>query len=556
MANYFTKALGIAPRTEKKHIDNVLNSILYSNLVGFNNVVFYNYDQEDYIKKGYKSNAEVYTITNKIVSKTLVAPVYLYEEKPDTKSSKYQKYKFTKKSNDRVEINKHKLYVSKALEFSNGAKDLQALLENPNPKQSWRELSELSRIFYFNQGETFYYRETPDDLDTAIELYIAPANLMTPVYGGGDVNNPIVGWKLNLLNGNDRILDAKDVLQIKRSNPEFDSFGSQDRGMPFLQAGQKYLQLNDSALKAWINSEENEGAKGILSPNHADPKLWLTPDQVKATQTTLDEKVNGFDNRNKVMTSAMPLQFTSMALSPTANAVVDALKYSGFKLSRLWGVSPILFDENPTYTNLLEAKESFVIDVIIPFLNIEEDALNRWLVKPFADRDKREYILDYDVSVYEELRLKTDEVDALLKVLTINEVRVMLGYDEVESDTANQVMVNSGLVPLNEFDMGVAIGGEVDKSLSYLEYEPILKAEIKKGCLMFYPDIDINDWVNGIRKLVPNHIVEEYEFEPHLTILYGFDDSKMNVGRLKYIVNDFIKDNPISIKADRIGVFF
>lgn len=73
---------------------------------------------------------------------------------------------------------------------------------------------------------------------------------------------------------------------------------------------------------------------------------------------------------------------------------------------------------------------------------------------------------------------------------------------------------------------------------------------------MFYPDIDINDWVNGIRKLVPNHIVEEYEFEPHLTILYGFDDSKMNVGRLKYIVNDFIKDNPISIKADRIGVFF
>lgn len=462
MGNYFTKALGIAPRTDRKHVDNILNSILYSNLVGFNSVVFYNYNQEDYIKNGYKSNAEVYTITNKIVSKTLVAPIYLYEEKPDNKSKKYGKYKYSRKSSDRVEINKHKLYVQKALEFSNGAMDLQSLLETPNPKQSWRELSELSRLFYFNQGETFYYRETADDSDIALELYVAPANLMTPVYGGGDVNNPITGWKLNLLNGHDRILDAKDVLQIKRANPEFDSYGAQDRGMPFLQAGQKYLQLNDAALKAWINSEENEGAKGILSPNHADPKLWLTPSQVKDTQATLDEKVNGMDNRNKVMTSAMPLQFTSMALSPTANAVIDALKFSGFKLSRLWGVSPILFDENPTYTNLLEAKESFVIDVIIPYLNIEEDSLNRWFVKPFADRDKRKYILDYDVSVYEELRLKTDEVDALLKVLTINEVRVMLGYDEVESETADQVMVNSGLTPLSDFDMGLNLDSNLN----------------------------------------------------------------------------------------------
>src|SRR5690606_33992696 len=71
----------------------------------------------------------------------------------------------------------------------------------------------------------------------------------------------------------------------------------------------------------------------------------------------------------------------------------------------------------------------------------------------------------------------------------------------------------------------------------------------------FYPDIDINDWVNGIRKLVHNHIVAEYEFEPHLTVLYGFDASKMNTGRLKFVVNEFLKDNPISIQADRVGVF-
>lgn len=463
MSNYFTKALGIASRTEKKHVDNVLNSILYSNLVGFNNVVFYDYNQEDYIKKGYKSNAEVYSITNKIVSKTLVAPVYLYEDKPDNKALKYRKYKDSKRSAKKIEINKHKLYVAKALEYARGASDLQELLEAPNPKQSWRELSELARLFYFNQGETFYYRETSEFDDIALELYVAPANLMIPVYGGGDVNNAIVAWKLNLLNGENRELDAKDVLQIKRANPEFNSMGSQDRGMSFIQAGQKYLQLNDASLKAWINSQENEGAKGIVSPNTDDPKGWLQPEQVLSTQKAVDSNVNGYANKGRVVTVGMPVQYHSMALSPTANAVLEALKFSGFKLARLWGANPILFDENPTYTNLLEAKESFVIDVIVPYLNIEEDALNRWFVKPFSLRDGKNYKIDYDVSVYDELKLSTDEVDALLSVLTINEVRVMLGYDELEEEMANQVFVASGKVPLSEFGLGISLNDDLNK---------------------------------------------------------------------------------------------
>lgn len=553
IVDYAKKALGIAPRTDKRHLDNVLNTILYGNLIGFNDVVFYNYSCEDYIKKGYKSNPEVYSIVNKIVQKTLLAPIYLYEEKPDNKARVYKK---CKKSKSKTEINKYKIYTSKALEFATTAQDLQAILDHPNPKQSWRDLSELGRIFYFTQGEYFIYRETADDSDIAIELYVAPANLMNPVYGGDDVNNAIIGWKLNLLNGYTRKLEAKDVLQIKRPNPEYDSMGSQDRGMSPLQSGLKYLQLNDASLKAWINSTENEGAKGILSPNHPDPKLWLTPEQRQATADTVDLKINGADNKNKVVVSAMPLQYTSMALSPTALAVLEGLKWSGFKLPWLWGVHPVLFSENPIQHNLEEAKLSFVTDVVVPYLSIEEDALNRWLVKPFADRDGKNYKVDYDVSVYDELKLSTDEAEALLKVCTINEVRVMLGYDEVDEEYANQIFIAGGMVPLSDFSSGLMLGNEdVSKSFQFDNIELTTKADILKGCLMFYPDIDINEWVNGIRKLVPNHIVDEYEFEPHLTVLYGFDDMKMDTDKLSSVVNDFIKNNPISIKADRIGLF-
>jgi len=549
IGQYFNKALSF--NNDRRQLENQLNQILYGNLINFQDVVFYNYCREDFIIKGYKSNAEVYSIVKKIVDKMSFAPLYTYNDNGDEKA---KRYKSCKKSVDRTEHAKYKIYRTKALDFVPDTNELAQLIEKPNDKQSWNELIELFRIFYFVQGEAFLYRETAEDSDIALNLNVAPANLMEPVFGG-TIDDPITGWRLNLLNGQIRTLGAKDVFQLKMANPEFDSMGGQLRGMSPLQAGQKYLQLDDTAVKAWLNSTVNEGAKGLISPNHADPKLWLNPSQVDALQDSIETKIHGTDNKNKVVASAMPLQYTAIGLSPQALAIIDGLKYSNVKLCDLWGVPAVLFDPNPTYQNMKEAKERFVSEVIIPYLNKEESALNRWLVEPFIKRDKKEYVLDYDTSVYEELKLDLEERKALSEILSINEMRVLEGWDELPEEVANQVFIASGKVPLNEFDLGLSLNDDVSKSFSYEDYQPVVKAEIPKGCLMFYPDIDINDWVNGIRKLVPNHIVEEYEFEPHLTVLYGFDDSKMNTGRLKFVVNEFLKDNAISIQADRIGVF-
>lgn len=549
IGQYIGKALGF--NSDRRNIENQLNAILYGNLINFKDVVFYNYNREDFIVKGYKSNAEVYSIVRKIVDKASFAPMYVYEDNGEEKS---RRYKSCKKSIDKVEHAKYNIYRAKALDFVPDNNDLAQLIERPNENQSWNELIELMRIFYLVQGEAFLYRETAEDSDIALSLHVVPANLMEPVFGG-TLDSPITGWKLNLLTGSIRMLDAKDVFQIKMANPEYDAMGGQLRGMSPLQAGQKYLQLDDTAVKAWLNSTVNEGAKGLISPNHADPKLWLKPDQVDTLQESIETKIHGAENKNKIVASAMPLQYTAIGLSPQALAIIDGLKYSNVKLCDLWGVPPVLFDPNPTYQNMKEAKERFVNEVIIPYLNKEEEALNRWLVHPFIKRDKRNYVLDYDTSVYDELKLDLEERKSLAEYLSINEMRVLEGWEEVEGDAANQVFVASGKVPLSDFDLGVSLNDDISKSFSYEDYAPVTKAEILKGCLMFYPDIDINDWVNGIRKLVPNHIVEEYEFEPHLTVLYGFDDYKMNIGKLKYVVNEFIKDNPISIKADRIGLF-
>lgn len=442
------KSLGLRKSRRTK---NELNKILYGQLVNQRLVVFYDYTREDFITKGYSSNAEVYTIIRKIVDKAAVAEPYVYIDKNDVKS---RRYKNKKKSKDVIEISKHRLFVEKSLEFAELDNDLANLLKQPNTHQSWRELIELFRIFYFVQGEAFLYRETGVDTDIAVSLHVAPAHLMEPVFGG-DYDNIITGWRLNMLNGYERILDSNDVFHMKMANPNFDQAGTQLRGMSPLMSGLKYMQLDDKAIEAWIKSVEHEGAKGIVSPNHSDPKLWLTPDQREKTQKRVDTEIHGVENKNKIVVSGMPLQYTQIGLSPDALNIIEGLKHANYRLCDLWGVPPVLFDPNPTYQNQKEAAKRFVLEVILPYLNKEEDALNRWLVEPFKRKDNKNYVIDYDVSAYDELKLSLDDVDALLKIHSINEVRVMIGSDEVDDPMADEIMVSQDMIPLSDYSVDI-----------------------------------------------------------------------------------------------------
>lgn len=420
---------------------------LYQALLTNRSVVFYDPEKMDYIKSGYSGNAEVFKIIRKIVDKLSQADTYLYFD--NGKAEKYRKFTHGTTPMDNA---KGILFRAKALEFAPDNNDLTKLVKHPNNYQSWREMIELFRIFYFAQGEAFLYRETALNSDIALSLHVAPANLMTPVFSD-DYNNIIKGWKIDLFGGRERLLDAQDVFHLKMSNPNFDSKGTQIRGLSPLFAGLKYLKLDDTSMEAWIKSVENEGAKGIISPNHADPNLWLTPEQVKLTEEKMQEKVHGVGNRNKVAVSGMPLQYTQIGLSPSALNIIEALDKAQVNLADLWNVPSVLFDPNPTYENQKEARRAFVSDVILPYLAKEEEKLNEWLVQPFAIRDKKKYILDNDSSVYEELKVSLDERASLAKILTINEMRVLEGYDEIDNEYANEIFIESGKVPLSDFSV-------------------------------------------------------------------------------------------------------
>jgi 2'-5' RNA ligase len=75
----------------------------------------------------------------------------------------------------------------------------------------------------------------------------------------------------------------------------------------------------------------------------------------------------------------------------------------------------------------------------------------------------------------------------------------------------------------------------------------------KKGCLMFFPEVDLTQWkLKGI-ELAPNAI--EQELEPHVTILYGFTDFPELIDGLKSFVREALNESPLMIELGLISKF-
>lgn len=433
----------IFKRNSTKRSRNELERILYSHFVNSNPVVFYNFqEKEDYINRGYVHNSDVYTIIKKIVDTASVAKPYIYIDKSGVKSRRIEK-------TSKEAVLKQKLHVHKNLDFADSDNDLVKLIQHPNKSQTWTDLSSLRRIFYFVQGEQLMYREAGDD-NCAISLHTVPSNKVKAIV---DDYGDITDWSIDIGFQQKRTIPAEDVFFMGMPNPVFDDEGGQLRGMSPLISGLKHLQLSDKALEAWVKSVENEGAKGIVSPNHNNPELWLTPEQVIETEGKVDTKIHGLSNKNKVVVSGMPLQYTQIGLSPQAMNVISGLDNAFEKLCNIWGVPPALFNPNPTYDNQNIASERFLKEVILPYLNAEEDRLNQWLVEPFRIRDNKEYVLDYDLSDYDALKLKNSEIEGLRKILSTNEIRILAGYDENEESAANEILVEAGLIPMSDLSI-------------------------------------------------------------------------------------------------------
>jgi HK97 family phage portal protein len=429
---------------------NLLDRIIYGYTTNNSLITWYDSNNRTYIEQGYQGNAMVYSIIKKIADKSATVPIVTYREDGKVMKS-YKSFKYNSNAN----IKSQERIFKKQLNELNPLDDFHKLIKNPNPRQSSKEFISDISTWYNTLGEAFIYGfrpETGKNAGKLVELWVMPSNYVEIVSGGAFM--PVKGYKLAI--GNQSItIPASDVLHIKNTNLTWDTAGSQLRGQSPLLAGKNILQKNNESVAAGLKAMQNEGAKGIVSPNFPNADQWPTPEARAQIDQRIQERVDGSANRNRIVASSIPLRYDAIGLSPVSLDIINSMNYDDEKLCGLWGVNPVIFKPNATNANLEGAQKSLVTDVVLPQLQLFEEKINEFLqMNGWEGR-----VLDFDTTQFAELQ---PDMELLFKTYgenkayTPNELRLMTGFDPSEDPAMDMHWISSSLISSTE---AMSMGG-------------------------------------------------------------------------------------------------
>ena len=405
---------------------------------------------QTFIDEGYKGNAAIYSIVNKIMMKDAEPPLQAFKEtsKGKKKFDKSVKYKGTPLS-----IAEARLYLKKELTLVEGT-DLTALLAKPNKSQTQYSFLQDVSMYWRLTGEFFIYGVKIGfgrDANKFSEIFVLPSHLVEIVQG--DMFQPVKGYKFKV--GDQMVvLQPDEVLHVKTPNATWNLQGSQLRGQSALLAGLKYLQKNNESIASLYRAMQNEGAKGFVSPDMKNPEEWFTPTQLLELKQQIQKGVEGAMNKNKVSTFGVPIRYTDIGKTPVDMDTLAGMDQDFKMFCNLWGVNPAIFSSDQKYDNMGFALKALVTDVSMPFLKQLEQGLSDWLLPRYPGEAQ---YLEFDTTVYAELQ---PDIKMILETygkhpaFTWNEIRVMLGFEEIEGAEGSTYWVPTNLIPAQDALLG------------------------------------------------------------------------------------------------------
>src|SRR5690606_756512 len=316
---------------------------------------------------------------------------------------------------------------------------LATLLNRPNPWQGSGRFFENVTAFLMLSGNSYIEAVGPDGRP-ARELYVLRPDRMKVV--PGNAQQLISGYEYTV-NGVKVKLKPEQVLHLKLFNPVDDWYG-----MGPIEAAARSIDQNNES-RAWNVSLLQNAARppGALVTNED-----LTEEQFNRLREQIQEQYAGHKNAGRPLLLEGGMDWKDLALSPADMHWLEGLKLSAREIAIAFGVPPELIGDtsNKTYSNYQEARLAFYTETILPLMDWLKDELNNWLVPQFGD--DRLYV-DYDKDEIEALQEDRGAVwDRAMEavrqgVLTRNEARVLLGYEEIEG--GDVLMVPGNMLPLN-----------------------------------------------------------------------------------------------------------
>jgi HK97 family phage portal protein len=410
--------------------------------------IIWNPENDDtYISQGYQKNATIYSIINLITKAASTIPIMVYEKVNENDLKRYKA--MTSSYIDGSSLYKSKLIKKSALvEIQNT--DLQKLLENPNPTQSYATW--ISELLAFNllTGNGYVYGIGPDtgiNVGKVREMYVMPSQIMEIISGG--IMEPIKEYSIEY-NGSYRI-PADSICHIKDFNPYYDGTGSHLYGQSPLRAGLRSLTMNNEATTTGVKYLQNQTARGVLMSKEGD----LNEVQAQQLKDKFRKQAQGVNNAGDMMISSKELTWLNFGLNAADLSLIEQYNASIKDLCNIYNVPVQLLNntDSASYNNMKEAKKALYQNAVIPRLLKVRDELNRWLAPQFGDK----LFIDFDFSSISELQDEADKVvDQLAKAwwITPNEKREIMDYGvDEENELMNDYYIPSSLVPMKGTDL-------------------------------------------------------------------------------------------------------
>lgn len=459
MASLLDRLLGAVNKNNSQSTNEAFNKAIYNYL---GESLIWNPENDDsYINKGYRQNSTIYSIINLITKAATTIPFQVYEVQ---KSSDLKRYKALTSGefNTNVMAKAERLRKNTLVELE--GTELQALLERPNPSQSFNSF--ISEMIAFGKltGNRYIYGIRPETGASAAkyrELYILPSQVVEINSGG--FMQPVKEYTIEY-NGSHRI-PAEEILHIKDFNPFYDGTGTHLYGMSPLRAGLRSMTANNEALTTGVKYLQNQTARGVLMSDEGD----LNEAQARQLKSKFKQQYQGSKNAGDVIITPKKLSWVNFGLNASDLSLLEQYDASIKDLCNIYNVPVQLLNNTSasTYNNQKEAKKALYQNAVIPEMVKIREELNRWLTPLFGDK----LYIDFDFTVVPELQEEMDQVVSQMANswwLTPNEKRAATGYGVDEENTdLDKYYIPANLIPVNGGDLPEEAQDPKEASIDY-----------------------------------------------------------------------------------------
>lgn len=407
-------------------------------------------ETKDIIDSGYLSNPDIYTVVNKVARTASFAPFKVYKIK---NQAKHKQYKSWTGENATVASLVRAMSIKNDTYEEMNDHPLNKLIEQPNPWQKGREFTENSVGFKVLTGERFWHIVKLDmglNEGTPFAIYNLPPQYVA-IKGDGTLLG-IAGYELIISRNSS--LNIEEVVFSRYWNPNYDTSGSQLRGLSPFKAGGKLTTRSNAVLTRSVNMLQNAGAAGLVFEKPTPGVEGMTSDQGAKLKHNLNNEVLGIENANTIGVANGDLGYLNFGLKGTEMELVELERMTMEKICGLVNVPPVIFNtDRSIQNNLQEAKKELVIGACCPELDSLRDDWNE-VAKLYKDDS---IYVDYDLSVYPELQEDLQKVATIALNswwITPNEKRLMMYMDEdTEVKEMNEYLIPSGMMAITDLGM-------------------------------------------------------------------------------------------------------